>query len=32
MTQRTKIHIPTPLRPYVDGRLAVVEVEGATVG
>jgi adenylyltransferase/sulfurtransferase len=31
MTQRTKIHIPTPLRPYVDG-LAVVEVEGTTVG
>jgi len=30
MTQRTKIHIPTPLRPYVE-RQAVVEVEGATV-
>jgi len=30
MTQRTKIHIPTPLRPYVD-RQAVVEVEGTTV-
>src|SRR5262245_3854884 len=31
MTQRTRIHIPTPLRPYVDGR-PTVEVEGATVG
>ena len=31
MTQRTKIHIPTPLRPYVDG-LSTVEVDGATVG
>ena len=30
MTQRTKIHIPTPLRPYVEAQ-AVVEVEGATV-
>ena len=27
---RTKIHIPTPLRPYVD-RQPVVEVEGTTV-
>ncbi|HKQ56226.1 MAG TPA: ubiquitin-like small modifier protein 1, partial [Candidatus Eisenbacteria bacterium] len=27
----TRIHIPTPLRPYVD-RQAVVEVEGGTVG
>jgi hypothetical protein len=26
MTQRTRIHIPTPLRPYVDGR-PTVEVE-----
>jgi adenylyltransferase/sulfurtransferase len=31
MPQLTKIHIPTPLRPYVD-RQAVVEVEGETVG
>ena len=31
MRQRTRIHIPIPLRPYVD-RQAVVEVEGATVG
>ncbi len=31
MTRRTRIHIPTPLRPYVE-RQAVVEVEGATVG
>ncbi|MGH7730760.1 MAG: ubiquitin-like small modifier protein 1 [Candidatus Eiseniibacteriota bacterium] len=30
MSQRTRIHIPTPLRPYVD-RQAVVQVEGATV-
>jgi adenylyltransferase/sulfurtransferase len=27
----TKIHIPTPLRPYA-GRQATVEVRGATVG
>jgi molybdopterin converting factor small subunit len=26
-----KVHIPTPLRPYV-GNQAVVEVEGANVG
>jgi sulfur-carrier protein adenylyltransferase/sulfurtransferase len=27
----TKIHIPTPLRPFTD-KLDVVEIEGATVG
>ncbi len=31
MRQRTKIRIPTPLRPYAGSR-AEVEVEGATVG
>jgi sulfur-carrier protein adenylyltransferase/sulfurtransferase len=31
MRQRTRIHIPTPLRPFVD-HLSIVEVEGATVG
>ena len=31
MGHETRIHIPTPLRPYVDG-LAVVAVGGATVG
>jgi adenylyltransferase/sulfurtransferase len=31
MRHPTKIHIPTPLRPFV-ARQAVVEVEGATVG
>ena len=30
MAHRTRIHIPTPLRPYTD-RQAVIEVEGATV-
>ncbi len=31
MPSSTQIHIPTPLRPFVGG-LAVVEVDGATVG
>src|SRR5262249_28855619 len=31
MTKPTKIHIPSPLRPYADHQ-AVIEVEGATVG
>jgi adenylyltransferase/sulfurtransferase len=31
MSARTRIHIPTPLRPYAANQ-SVIEVEGATVG
>jgi adenylyltransferase/sulfurtransferase len=31
MKRTTRIHIPSPLRPYADQQ-AVIEVEGATVG